>query len=120
MKHHPYICKECGQKKGQRLIEAFMLMHRIGEKDFFESKFPEHLALRVEAIRLLHDAGLSRSEIGYAVRRDDSTIGYWLNGDIRKRKAEHHAKTRGRKRTSRNSINERKWQMASDRGSITT
>jgi len=106
--------------KGDRFIKAFMRMKLVGERDFFVSRSPEYVALRAEAILLLNEAGVRQSDIARAVRRDPTTISYWLNEAKRKRKAAYHARTRGRQRVPRQALLDRRWQVAAERGSITT
>ncbi len=66
--------------RGISIVKAVMAERRIGQKDFWgASRLPRHVKARALAIKRLRSAGLNKAEIGRAVRRDESTVRYWLN-----------------------------------------
>lgn len=74
--------------RGQGIVAEVMSELRLGKEDFFRSKFPEHVRARRIAIKRLDKAGLNRSEIGRVMQIDQTTVGYWLSHEVRKRKNE--------------------------------
>ncbi|MBR1122127.1 hypothetical protein JQ628_11430 [Bradyrhizobium lablabi] len=82
--------------KGYKLVRSVMAEHRLGEEDFFKSKRQEHLSARIDAIKRLKAAGLNHCEIALVMRRDRSTVRYWLKPDMRARKIYRVATSRRR------------------------
>ncbi len=71
---------------GIKLVRAVMAEYRLGEVDFFTSRFQEHLKARVDCIKRLSKAGVNKRAIARVMRRDRSTIIYWLSPDQQERK----------------------------------
>jgi len=82
--------------RGQTLLNAFMKANLVGPKDFFGSKKAHHVALRFEAMQLLYESGLRKIEISRIIRRDETTVGYWLIKGKRERYREIHKTKSGR------------------------
>lgn len=84
--------------RGQTLLRAFMKANLVGPKDFFGSKKAHHVALRFEAMQLLYEAGLRKVEISRIIRRDETTVGYWLIKGKRERYREVYKTKSGKRR----------------------
>lgn len=74
--------------RGKELAKAFMARHKLGEKDFFESQFPEHVEKRKALIGILHSNGFNQPEMCRIMRRSSSTIRYWVDPQERARELE--------------------------------
>lgn len=81
--------------KGDDIVKAFMAEHKICPRDFFESRFGEHVELRAKAIKRLRAAGLNMTATAQAMHRAPETIRYWLTAGRRRseldRRKAHHA-----------------------------
>lgn len=71
----------------QQIIREVLLKFNISNRTFIsDSRFPEHVSARHEAIiRLYDELGLSASAIGRAVHRDHKTVLYVLGRVARKK-----------------------------------
>jgi hypothetical protein len=72
--------------KGRQIIRAVMAERKIGPKDFFGSRFPEHVAARRDAITRMHEAGFNHAAIGRLMSRHETTIWYWVDAKGRAKK----------------------------------
>jgi len=71
--------------KGHSMLKAFMAEHSLGY-NFLTSRDARIVALRVEFIRKVRAANLSKAEIARLTGLNTTTIGYWLNEDVRQEK----------------------------------
>lgn len=69
--------------KGWKLLKTFMAENFVSEDDFFNSRFSEHVAIRVKAINHLKAAGLSGMDISRVMNCDHSLVRYWSNETAR-------------------------------------
>lgn len=76
--------------KGWKQLKAFMAENFISQDDFFNSRFTEHVAIRVKAMASLRAAGLNGSEIARVMNCDHSLVRYWSNDDARKVKRSYN------------------------------
>lgn len=85
--------------KGQAIIEAVMAKHRVGPKDFFGAGWPAHVvAARKAAALRLHAAGFRVPAIARVMRRDRSSVRYWLRPDYRAHRLNYKARRRAEAR----------------------
>jgi hypothetical protein len=64
-----------------------MIERGIDAEGFFASREIKYVKARRAMIDVLRGAGLNTYEIGRLVRRDESTVRYWIDGARRSRQA---------------------------------
>lgn len=85
---------------GQEIIAAVMTQHRVGPKDFFGVGQAAHLVdARRAAIIRLKRAGWKVPMIAQVMRRDRSTVRYWLRPDYQARRVNYASQRRATLRT---------------------
>lgn len=72
--------------RGQSLLRHIMAELLIGKVDFYTSRLYNNAEKRGEAMRRLHAAGLNSYEIARLVRRDHTTVLYWIRPGVRQRR----------------------------------
>ncbi len=73
---------------GAALVKAFLAEHGTDMRRLFSTSTErKRVALRVKLIRRLYAAELSKAEISRLTNIDHATICYWLDDNLRRRKA---------------------------------
>jgi hypothetical protein len=105
--------------KAQGIVASVMAKHMIGAKDFYGVSQVVHLVkARRAAIMQLSAAGFKVPMIAKVMRRDRSTVRYWLRPDCRSRRVNYANAKRATLRTpAKNSnmetpMNSSKWGVA--------
>lgn len=76
-------------------IAEICFQHMVTPEEFFGPLRSRHLvAARKAAIDVLREAGLSLNACARLIKRDKSTVYYWVHPRIRDRKREHMRKRR--------------------------
>jgi hypothetical protein len=80
---------------GQEIVNAVMAKHRVGPKDFFgPSRFAHVVAARRAATLRLQADGMRVPMIARVMRRDRSSVRYWLRPDYREHRLIYRAQRR--------------------------
>lgn len=78
--------------KGKAIIKDVLLDRDLTADEFFgRSAVREIVRARVEAIQRMNAAGMTNAAIARLMRRDHTTISYWLRADRRAFRKAYHA-----------------------------
>lgn len=73
----------------QSIVLTVCREHRVRPDEFFSRRTDrKFVRCRVEAIKRLREAGFSQAGIARMVRREYSTVRYWLHPEYRERRRE--------------------------------
>jgi hypothetical protein len=80
--------KMCGHppdSDARKIFDAILAEFQIAERDFVNSKFPEHVKVRRAAICRLGAAGMSMRQISRVTGCERTSVAYWLKPEFRER-----------------------------------
>lgn len=93
------------------IIKGLLVDRGVSDADFYGDSLHANVTnARRSVILALKEAGLDNRAIANAVKRDITTVRYWLNPASRERRIKYKAGGRSR--------NDARWQWAVERGAV--
>jgi hypothetical protein len=69
--------------RGLSIVKAFLAEHGTDRRILGRSRDARRLALRVDLIRKLYSAGITKAEISRVIDMDITTVNYWLSDEAK-------------------------------------